>query len=259
MNLRQFVLTALSLCVLAACSKSETDGGSALSAPSGLQCTAQTETSLTFAWNRVEGAERYNYQLTDSKGTTLKAESVTATTVSIASLTAGTTYRFRVQAAAGKSVSDYTAYLEATTDRTLTPLAAPKPSVAEATETTLKFTWTAVDKAAGYAWRLLGAGDAEVKTGETAASVTACEIAGLDKATTYTFAVKALAAAGGDSSDSDWSTALSASTERGEQVVKPACFAQAISASSDPAPAISQSASSLRVPQRKSLTLPPTT
>ena len=207
------------LCVLvAACSKSETDTeGGKLAAPSGLQLSDRTESSLTFAWNRVNGASQYVYQLANAQGQVLRGSSVSENSVELTGLTAGTTFRFRVQAASGSTVSDHTEWLEVSTVRQLTKLAAPKASLAEATENSLKFTWNAVSNAAGYAWELSDSAEEVVKSGETAATETACTIADLTKLTTYAFTVKAL----GDEenyNDSEWSAPVTASTKAGEQV-----------------------------------------
>lgn len=79
---------------------------SGLSKPANVKLVEATETTLTFSWDAVSGADTYSYKLTAS-GVKTVTGSVTSTSVKIESLKASTEYTFQVLAAAGEKKSLY--------------------------------------------------------------------------------------------------------------------------------------------------------
>lgn len=82
--------------------------------PAGVCASSAEQTSLTFKWDAVAGADSYVCRLL--KGMTLiKDETVRGTTTTVGGLTPATTYRFAVKSVAGAQESAFSAYVEATT------------------------------------------------------------------------------------------------------------------------------------------------
>ena len=79
---------------------------SGLSKPANVKLVEATETTLTFSWDAVSGADTYSYKLTAS-GVKTVTGSVTSTSVKIESLKASTEYTFQVLATAGEKKSLY--------------------------------------------------------------------------------------------------------------------------------------------------------
>lgn len=110
------------LAVLACGQKDNPSGGggdsepstSGLSKPANVKLVEATETTLTFSWDAVSGADSYSYKLTAS-GVKTVTGSVTSTSVKIESLKASTEYTFQVLAMAGDKKSLYSNALKAKT------------------------------------------------------------------------------------------------------------------------------------------------
>ncbi|EEF24855.1 conserved hypothetical protein [Ricinus communis] len=86
-------------------------GGGALPAPSGLQVTGATTSSITLAWNGVSGAAGYDVYRGGAK---VNSAPVSATTYTDSGLAAGTAYSYHVTAldangAAGAASASVTA------------------------------------------------------------------------------------------------------------------------------------------------------
>ncbi|MBR4734756.1 MAG: fibronectin type III domain-containing protein [Bacteroidales bacterium] len=99
------------------------DGGTAavkLSAPTNVKLHKATETSLTFQWNLVEGANGYEWNLTGASDS-VRGGKTSNRNVTVEGLEPGTAYAFTVRAVAGGEVSDWSAVLEASTSGS-TPL-----------------------------------------------------------------------------------------------------------------------------------------
>ncbi len=127
--------------------------------PTGLRMTARTSSSLTFAWNAVDGAPRYRIRLSTSSsmaGSTYHRFYGTSGTIS--GLKAGTKYYAKIRTIEddGTNLSAYSAAVSATTatsssSSTSTSTAAPSGlRTVDRTPTSLKFAWNAVSGAASY-------------------------------------------------------------------------------------------------------------
>ena len=99
----------LALVVLAACSKEpvEETPAVALAVPQNVVLTANTGTSLTFAWSKVDGAIRYAARLEDALGKLVQQKNPTGTTVLFDELTKGETYVFKVRSVIDGQSSAY--------------------------------------------------------------------------------------------------------------------------------------------------------
>jgi len=82
-----------------------------LTVPQDVTLTANTGTSLTFAWKKVEGAGQYAARLEYSDGTFIQQKNPSEPSVSFDGLKKGTEYVFKVRAVADKVTSDYSAPL----------------------------------------------------------------------------------------------------------------------------------------------------
>ena len=82
-----------------------------LSVPQDVTLTANTGTSLTFVWKKVEGAKQYAARLEYSDGTFIQQKNPSEPSVSFDGLKKGTAYAFKVRAVADKVTSDYSAPL----------------------------------------------------------------------------------------------------------------------------------------------------
>ena len=102
-------LSATLLLFLSACQEKgpETPSGP-LPAPQNVHCTDVTTTSLTFAWDAVDGAERYAVRLkTASDGVVVEAGYATSATYTFSDLETGTSYICMVRAIAGDRFSEF--------------------------------------------------------------------------------------------------------------------------------------------------------
>ena len=94
--------------VLAACSKEPVETPVAVPAvPQNVALTANTGTSLTFAWSKVDGAIRYAARLEDALGKLVQQKNPTGTTVLFDELTKGETYVFKVRSVIDGQSSAY--------------------------------------------------------------------------------------------------------------------------------------------------------
>ena len=82
-----------------------------LNVPQDVTMTANTGTSLTFVWKKVEGAKQYAARLEYSDGTFIQQKNPSEPSVSFDGLKKGTAYAFKVRAVADKVTSDYSAPL----------------------------------------------------------------------------------------------------------------------------------------------------
>ncbi|MGN0309881.1 MAG: hypothetical protein ACI4C3_04755 [Bacteroides sp.] len=169
-NIKQYRLWAMLAALLAlpvaftGCSEDDPfefddNGKSAINSPS-LSETEKTVSQLTFAWDKVDGATQYAYELRDPMEELVSGNVTTETTVSFTGLKDNTTYTLKVWA--------YTALnsdkkgspvvtLQATTDK-IVPLEAPEPT-AEQANGVIVVSWPEVDHADEYrytVYRLVG-------------------------------------------------------------------------------------------------------
>ena len=137
-NFHLFLAAAL-LLFLSACQEEvpETPSGP-LPAPQNVHCTDVTSTSLTFAWDAVDGAERYAVRLKNADdGTIMVTEYETSLSHAFTGLETGTSYVCMVRAIAGSRFSEFTsssAYTpgESTPDPEPEPDPDPDPDMTEA-------------------------------------------------------------------------------------------------------------------------------
>ena len=98
--------------------------------PSGITLHSKTETSLSFQWDAVSDATGYEWKLLQGSETIKEGTSVNRNAV-IYGLTKNTTYKFAVRSVAGDQHSEYSSFLEATTDGQEEPPVPPQPPVSK--------------------------------------------------------------------------------------------------------------------------------
>ncbi len=116
MKIRFLMLAAAFLA--AACGKTGDDPSQevkALAVPTDVRLHAATETTLTFQWANVEGAENYGWKLTRD-GNGVKSGTSAKRNVTVDGLTPGTAYAFMVRAANAAGASGWSAVVEAVTE-----------------------------------------------------------------------------------------------------------------------------------------------
>lgn len=79
--------------------------------PQNVRLVSSSETSLTYAWSPVDGADFYYWRLLEGENQH-SANSVRDTTVTISSLTTGTTYSFSVCSQSGNTQSEFSTAIE---------------------------------------------------------------------------------------------------------------------------------------------------
>ena len=116
------ILVAIAACVMCACGKEPVGDKTpvALGVPKGVVLTANTGTSLTFAWEAVEGADKYAARLEYADGKYVGQKNPVGTSVTFDELTKGETYVFKVRSVAGGATSDYSSPLTVTAGDTPT-------------------------------------------------------------------------------------------------------------------------------------------
>ena len=153
-------------------------------------------TTITASWDAVPNAERYSFSYKLASESTWKSVNVgTNTEYTVTGLEPNTQYDLRLKAI-GDDVnykSIYSAVVHAKTKPTTVQLAAPVPSVAAKTATTITASWEAVPNASGYRfiWKNqsdASFGDPVFLDGET----TSYKLTGLDNGAVYVWKVLAL-------------------------------------------------------------------
>ncbi len=86
-----------------------------LPAPQGLSMTEATTTTLTFEWQKVDGATGYTYKYKDTDGKLYITEDTELTQTTISGLTSGKEYKFAVRANNGTTKGTFTEWLSAYT------------------------------------------------------------------------------------------------------------------------------------------------
>ncbi len=124
-----FSLTALAVLSCGA-KDNPSEGGETLpqapGAPAALSLHSSDETSLTFQWTAVSGADSYSWTLSQA-GTEVKSGTVKGRNVKVEGLTKATDYRFGVKAVNAGGESAYT-FLDARTAGEATPGPGPVPT-----------------------------------------------------------------------------------------------------------------------------------
>lgn len=109
-------MMAFAAALLSGCGEKSSDPVITPATPSNLVLTGKTESTLTYAWDAVPEAEKYNYQCLDPEGQTVIWSSVSETSVTVSGLTKGLTYSLKVQSQTGKLTSGFTSLVEGTPD-----------------------------------------------------------------------------------------------------------------------------------------------
>jgi hypothetical protein len=115
-------------------------------APSGLNFTSVTSTSLVFGWSTAVGATSYNVNYQVSGGSWTTAFSVTGTSTPISGLTPGTTYVVQVQSVN----STYGTGLSNSASKVLLPGQVGAPTASSLGSGSASITWTIVSGATSY-------------------------------------------------------------------------------------------------------------
>ena len=117
--MNKYLFAAALLTLLAGCTEQpEPDYPEKLEIPANVVLHSATETSLTFQWNPVVGAERYGWLLREADGDGELEGTVMQRNVMIPNLRKGTDYLFQVRAEAKDQVFDYCNPVPARTEGT---------------------------------------------------------------------------------------------------------------------------------------------
>ena len=121
------------MCAFVSCggnSNSDEPVSKAPAVPSGITLHSKTETSLSFQWDAVSDATGYEWKLLQGSETIKEGNSVNRNAV-IYGLTKNTTYKFAVRSVAADLHSEYSSFLEATTEGQEEPPVPPQPPVSK--------------------------------------------------------------------------------------------------------------------------------
>ena len=170
-------------------------------APSNLQSTAATATTVGLAWLDNSPAEtNFTVQRRVGNGAwqTVSVLPANATTFSDSGLAAGTAYEYRVFASNGSGNSAFSNIARVTTAAPATPPAAPTNLAASAGHAGVTLTWADnSDNETGFeVQRRAGTSGAWQTVTTTAAAVTSYADTGLASGATYQYRVRAVNAAG---------------------------------------------------------------
>lgn len=157
--------TGLLLVAAAACSDDD-NIKSPLPTASGTLDNSSFNT-LSFQWDKVEGALQYSYELTDENGHTIITDVTDITSVTFTDLQPSTDYTLTVLAYAAMGSSQTTSEPLVLHGRTgdIITLATPQPVYVQDLNR-ITISWTEVADAQSYSYRLL-CGDTEIDSGDT--------------------------------------------------------------------------------------------
>ena len=178
-------------------------GSTNVGAPTGLQASSKTDTSITLQWSATAGATGYTIQSCSGSGCTTFTDATTVTTLTttIQSLTSNTLYRFRIKATKTNQDSDYSNPVDITT-RLSTPTGLQSTAK---TTTSVTLSWNATAGADGYTIEhCSGASCTPNQTETISGGATTKTFSSLTANTQYTFRIKAT-----NSSDSSIESATS--------------------------------------------------
>jgi subtilase family serine protease len=161
------------------------------SAPGSISATATGSTSVTVNWSASSSATGYSlYELENGQSVLIGNYAANVTSASVSSLSAATTYSFRV-AATNSAGSNTTAWTQVTTLSAAVALTAPQNFQVTATSSsTATLSWQAASGATGYLvyqWN----GSSAVQINSVAAGTTSVSVSGLTAGSTQYFYVTA--------------------------------------------------------------------
>jgi hypothetical protein len=170
-----------------------TTSGVACNKPVGLTTTDISDTSATFTWSAVAGAQNYSVQILLPNGywQIVSGSPFSDTSVTITTLSPGSTYAWRVQSNCGNgNTSSWTSAMYFTTTGSSGCDAPDSTYTTNVTETRATLNWTAVDGAIGYVlqYRLVGGQWVTLTIGPW--PWLSLNFAGLDPGTTYEWRVR---------------------------------------------------------------------
>lgn len=112
-----------------------------------LKSSASTATSITLGWSKVSGAKSYQvYRYNSSTGKWTRVQTTSNTSYKVTSLSSASSYKFKVRAKNDSQTGSYSAVLTASTK----PDQVKNLKISSVTKTSLKLSWSAVSRAAGY-------------------------------------------------------------------------------------------------------------
>ena len=107
MKIRSFLSSVILLLAIACAPEAEPEFPVEVLPPSGVRLVQADETSLTFSWTAVEGAEEYTARLEEGDGTYVYQFATTANTASFSGLEKDLEYQFKVRVRTGDGESGY--------------------------------------------------------------------------------------------------------------------------------------------------------
>ena len=120
-----------------------------LAAPK-MSLTNTAEGKIKLSWNKVTGADKYDVYYSTDGTSWSKLKTVTGTSLTHSSATAGKTYYYRVRAVYSANSSANSAWSGSVSGKAISVLAAPSLSLTNTSEGKIKLTWTSVSGADKY-------------------------------------------------------------------------------------------------------------
>ena len=124
-KLRNIFAIVVLVCLAACGGNGDTPKKEALKAPEGLKLHSKGDDSFTFQWDSVEGALSYDWQLLDESGNAALDGNVTKRNVTVAPVSKGVNYKFRVRSVGEDETSPWSASVDALIEVVVPPVPGP--------------------------------------------------------------------------------------------------------------------------------------
>ena len=124
-KLRNIFAIVVLACLAACGGNGDTPKKEALKAPEGLKLHSKGDDSFTFQWDSVEGALSYDWQLLDESGNASLDGNVTKRNVTVAPVSKGVNYKFRVRSVGEDETSPWSASVDALIEVVAPPVPGP--------------------------------------------------------------------------------------------------------------------------------------